>query len=64
LTPQSGVQAPERALALLYRVLEQQALLLAFMDNFRFIAGLALACIPLVLVFGRVARTRPVAGAH
>jgi MFS transporter, DHA2 family, multidrug resistance protein len=64
LAPHGAVSAPSQALALLYRMLGQQALLLAFVDNFRLVAFIALGCIPLVLLFQRVSRTRPAARAH
>jgi MFS transporter, DHA2 family, multidrug resistance protein len=64
LGSRSGISAPSQALGALYRVVGQQALLLAFVDNFRLMAGLAIACLPLVLLFRRVTRTRPAAAAH
>lgn len=51
LTPQVGAQAaPGAAQAMLYSMVVQQATLLAFVDNFRLMAALALCCVPLVLL--------------
>ena len=43
-----------KALAVLYGQLRRQASLLAYMDNFRRLAFLALLCLPLALLFARV----------
>ena len=51
------------ALGLLYQVLLRQAALLAFLDNFRMIAVLGIACVPFVWLFRRV-RHRGAAPAH
>jgi len=48
------VTAHYKALGMVYRSVLQQSALMAYADNFRLIALLALACIPLVLVFQRV----------
>lgn len=64
LEPKSGAAAPQQALGLLFRVLRQQATLLAFVDSFRLVGFLALASVPLALLFNRVARTRRASGAH
>src|SRR5262249_51263277 len=59
LAPQVGAPAAgSAALGLLYRTLVRQATLLSFLDTFRLLALLALACLPLVLLFRRV-RARP-----
>lgn len=59
LTPQVGSAAAESAaLGLLYRTLVKQATLLSFLDCFRMLAVMAMACLPLVLLFRRV-RARP-----
>ena len=50
------VSAQYKALGALYRSVQQQSSLLAYADNFRLIAGLALLCIPLVLMFQRIRR--------
>jgi DHA2 family multidrug resistance protein len=47
------VTAHQKAQGALYRSAQQQASLLAYADNFRLIAVLALLCIPLVLLFRR-----------
>jgi len=50
-----GVGAGGRqAYALVYDQVIRQATLLAYADNFRFIAGLALACAPLAILFRTV----------
>ena len=64
LAPRSGVAAPAQAMGLLYGLVQQQALLLAFVDNFRLVGYLALASVSLAFLFARVPRARPVAGAH
>jgi DHA2 family multidrug resistance protein len=46
--------ATSQALALVYQQVIRQATLLAYADNFRMMAGLALCCVPLVLLFRRV----------
>ena len=46
--------AHQKALGMLYRILQQQASLLAYADNFRLLGYLALLCIPLAIFFHRV----------
>jgi MFS transporter, DHA2 family, multidrug resistance protein len=58
LTPQLGAGAGQQATALLYQQLQQQATLLAYVDAFRMITLVCLACIPLVFLFRHV-RVRP-----
>jgi DHA2 family multidrug resistance protein len=48
-----SVTAHQKALGALYHSVQQQSALLAYADNFRLIAVLALLCIPLVLFFRR-----------
>ncbi len=50
------VTAQQKALGALYRSVQQQAALLAYADNFRLIASLAFACIPLVLLLKKIKR--------
>ena len=50
--------AHERAMAALYAIVQKQAALLAYVDNFRVLAYLGLLCIPLALLFGRVGEGR------
>jgi DHA2 family multidrug resistance protein len=50
------VTAQHRALGALYRSVQQQAALLAYADNFRLIALLALSCIPLLFLLQKVKR--------
>jgi DHA2 family multidrug resistance protein len=47
------VTAHQKALGALYRSVQQQAALMAYMDNFRLMAFLALLCVPLLLLFRR-----------
>ena len=49
----SGATAQAEALGAIYRSIQQQAALLAYADNFRLMAFLALICIPLVLLLRR-----------
>jgi DHA2 family multidrug resistance protein len=56
-------EAGPKALALLQRLLGQQAQLLAFMDNFRLVSALTLLALPLVVLFHRP-RPRPPAPPH
>src|SRR5262245_11325687 len=59
LAPQVGAtSAAPAALGLLYRMLVRQATLLSFLDTFRLLALLSLACLPLVFLFRRI-RSRP-----
>jgi DHA2 family multidrug resistance protein len=46
-----AVTAQHKALGVFYRSVQQQASVLAYADNFRLIALLAFACIPLLLLF-------------
>lgn len=46
--------AQHSALGHLYRIVQQQAALLAYTDNFRLLGGMALLCIPLAALFSRV----------
>ncbi|MGE4296781.1 MAG: DHA2 family efflux MFS transporter permease subunit [Desulfovibrionaceae bacterium] len=56
------VLADQQAYAVMYRVLTQQANMLAYLDNFRSLAVMCLLCIPCVIFFKRVRRGRAVAG--
>lgn len=48
----------QQAYGLTYTELIRQSTLLAYMDNFRLLAGLALAAMPLILIFQRVRRSK------
>jgi DHA2 family multidrug resistance protein len=48
--------AHQKALGALYRSVQQQSALLAYADNFRLIAILAFACLPLLLLLKKVER--------
>jgi DHA2 family multidrug resistance protein len=50
----SAYTAQQDALGAIYRSIQQQASLLAYADNFRLIAYLALLCIPLLILVARV----------
>ncbi len=51
-----SVAADAKALGLLYQVVVRQATLLAYLDNFRWIAVMAVVCTPLVFLFRRPRR--------
>lgn len=65
LEPQVGsAQALHKAYAEIYRrTLIEQATLLAFVDNFRWLAVASVLCVPLVLLFQKV-KARAPAAAH
>jgi DHA2 family multidrug resistance protein len=46
--------AHRKALGMLYGIIQQQASLLAYADNFRLLGFLSLLCMPLALFFRRV----------
>jgi DHA2 family multidrug resistance protein len=46
-------EAPRRALGLLDTLTQQQAFLLSYIDAFRFVGFLSLACVPIILFAGR-----------
>jgi DHA2 family multidrug resistance protein len=48
------VTAHQKAVGMLYRSAQQQAALMAYMDNFRLMAFLALLCVPMLLLFRQV----------
>jgi DHA2 family multidrug resistance protein len=50
------VTSTQQAYGLVYGGLIRQSTLLAYIDNFRLLAGLALAALPLILIFQRVRR--------
>jgi DHA2 family multidrug resistance protein len=50
------VTAHQKAIGMLYRSVQQQSALMAYMDNFRLMAFLALLCIPMLLLFKKVKR--------
>jgi len=57
--------AHQRAVGMLYEIVQQQASLLAYADNFRLLGFLSILCIPLALFFHRVrkhSRGRPDVG--
>lgn len=57
LTPQSGpVLAHAQAQGLIYNLLQGQASLWAFVENFRLFGVFSLCCIPMVFLFKRVSR--------
>jgi DHA2 family multidrug resistance protein len=63
LAPQFGAGAAEQATAILYQRLLRQAMLVSYVDTFRLIALVSLACVPLVFLFRRV-QTSTVAVPH
>lgn len=56
------VASASQAYALIYAEVVRQASLLAYADNFRILAGLALACTPLVIFFRRLKKSRSAEG--
>jgi MFS transporter, DHA2 family, multidrug resistance protein len=54
LAPQLGAGAGEQATAILYQRLLRQAMLISYVDTFRLIALVCLACVPLVFLLRRV----------
>jgi MFS transporter, DHA2 family, multidrug resistance protein len=66
LTPEVGADAAaEQANAVLYQMLLRQVALLSYVTNFRLIAIVCLACVPLVFLFRHVeAKPGAAAGAH
>ena len=62
VTAGSGpITSTQQAYGLIYGGLIRQSTLLAYIDNFRLLAGLALAALPLILIFQRVRRREPAA---
>jgi DHA2 family multidrug resistance protein len=49
-------EAHAKALGMLYGLVQRQASLAAYVDNFRLLGYLAMLCIPLALLFGGVRR--------
>jgi MFS transporter, DHA2 family, multidrug resistance protein len=65
LSAQSGPDvAADQAQQLLYRIVQQQAMLLAFVDNFRLLSLLCLGCIVLVWLFRKPPTGAPPAAIH
>jgi DHA2 family multidrug resistance protein len=63
LTAQNGVGTPQRTYAFIYGIVSRQARLMAFVDNFRYLAIVCFICVPLVFFFRKVRiRRAPVAG--
>jgi DHA2 family multidrug resistance protein len=58
------VGAAQRAYGVIYGTLVRQAMLLSYIDNFRLLAALCLACIPLALLFKRVRAGKGPVAAH
>jgi DHA2 family multidrug resistance protein len=51
--------AHQKALGMLYGIIQQQASLLAYADNFRLLGFLSLLCMPLAILFHRVRKHSP-----
>ncbi len=58
------VTAAHQAYGLIYQIVERQAHLWAFVDNFRLLGWLALGCIPLIFLFKRIKRRKGPAVTH
>ena len=56
----SSVEATQRALGMLYATLQQQANVLAYLDDFRLMAATMLAIIPLAVMIKRIKTHRVV----
>ncbi len=56
-------EAPRHALAVLGQMVERQANLLSYLDAFRLVAFICVACLPLILLAGKPRRTNPAAAA-
>jgi hypothetical protein len=56
LAGSSPYAAHEKALGMLYGLVQHQASLFAYVDNFRFLGLLALLCVPLAFLFRGVGR--------
>jgi len=54
-----GYTAQQDALGAIYRSIQQQAALLSYADNFRLLAYLSLACVPLILLLVRLRHRTP-----
>jgi len=54
----SPAAASAKAMGLVYGLVQRQAALAAYVDNFRLLGGVALLCVPLALLFGRVQAKR------
>jgi DHA2 family multidrug resistance protein len=55
LAPQTGDYAAQaQATGIIYNVMQQQAQLAAFVDNFRLFGIICILCVPLVFLFKRV----------
>jgi DHA2 family multidrug resistance protein len=59
LAARGAIRPAEQALAVIYGTLLQQSLFAAFIDNFRLLAFLSLACIPTVFFLRRVRASVP-----
>lgn len=65
LRAQAGdIQAQQQAYGVLYGIVQRQAMLLAFVDNFRWLALLCLLCVPAVWLFQKVTSTKGPVAAH
>ena len=64
LAPDVGAAAGDQANAILYQLLLRQVALLSYVENFRLIAVVCLACVPLVFLFRRVRASRGPIAAH
>ena len=56
--------ATQQAYATVYGMVVRQAMVLSYIDNFRLMAFLCLACVPAAFIFKRVRNARAVEGAH
>jgi hypothetical protein len=65
LTPQVGsVAAHQQAYGVVYGELNRQAAYWAYINDFRFLAVMSLACLPLCFLFKKVAARNGAVAAH
>jgi len=64
MTHMDPVSATQQAYQVIYGMVQQQAAVLAYIDDFRILTGLCILCIPAGFLFSKVLQAKPVAGAH
>ncbi|MDB6130124.1 MAG: Drug resistance transporter EmrB/QacA subfamily [Verrucomicrobiales bacterium] len=65
LASQTGTwEASHQAQAIVYGIVQQQAQLAAFVDNFRFFGVICMLCVPVIFIFKNVKGAKPKAEVH
>jgi DHA2 family multidrug resistance protein len=64
MTHMDPVTATQQAYQVIYGMVQQQAAVLAYIDDFRIMTALCILCIPAGFLFQKVVNAKPVAGAH